>query len=94
MKDKFKDLLIVETTDRKYTFLLDFDWKKFYPLSTDLTYNEAQGVYFNLAANFVQEMRELGLTTAKLKERYKYSRCYYITFRSMHDVMAFKLTYS
>ncbi len=94
MKDEFKDLIIVEPTDKKYTFLLDFDWKKFYPLRSDFTHGAALNVYFELSEIFVQEMRDLGLSTARLSTNNRYNSFYYITFRSIHDVMAFKLTYS
>lgn len=90
-----KDLLIVEPTDRKYTFLLDFDWSGYYySKNTDFDYDEVQNLYGDTVENFVQEMRELGLTTAKLKKGYLYGIVYYITFRSVHDAMAFKLTWS
>lgn len=95
MEDEFKDLLVIEPTDRKHTFLLDFDWSGYYySKNTDFDYDETQDIYHGLVRDFVQEMRELGLTTAKLKKGYLYGIVYYITFRSVHDAMAFKLTWS
>lgn len=94
IEDQLKDLLTVEPTKRKYTFLLAFDWSGFYDLNLEIDYTETKNLYFDLAEGFIKEMRSLGLSTARLKTRYTNHSYYYITFRSIHDVMAFKLTYS
>ncbi len=91
IEDKLKDLITIRPTKKKYTFFLDFDWGDFYAMDLKFDYSDAQDLYHRLAEDLIKDMRFLGLSTARLKKRYLYNSYYYITFRSIHDVMAFKL---
>ncbi len=95
MEEKLRNLIEIHVTEKNRTFLLHFNWGKFYLLDLELGRLGGLNLYYEISSNFVEETRQLGLSTAKLRKKYMIpDRRYYITFRSVHDAMAFKLTWS
>ncbi len=82
-------LLTVKETKRPQTFYLLFNWEKYYNLSSG-NHLKSKNAYYNEVLNLVEQSKKIGLTPM-IKKRFTYNSLYYITFRSKHDAMAFKL---
>ncbi len=84
------DYVEIKETNRPHTFFVGFDWVAYYKQLPKSTHAKSQNVYYNQVLEFIKVNQELGLKPM-IKKRYKYHSTYYITFRSKHDAMAFKL---
>lgn len=82
---KQESRLIVYPTKKPHTFFL-----KYKIVSPSKPFAQEHQNYKKLAQEFVNEVNEMGIK-ANLKQRYKYSPNFYITFRSKYDAAAFKL---
>ena len=84
------DYIIIKETNKPQTFSVVFDWEAYYKQLPNTIDAKSQIVYYNQVLEFVKINQELGLKPM-IKKRYKHHSTYYITFRSKHDAMAFKL---
>ena len=80
--------MMIRKTKRPHTFFIGVDWKSFYEKDSKIH----SGAYKKVVLEFIEENKKLGLNPM-LKVRYVNDQRYYITFRSKHDAMAFKLTW-
>ena len=84
------DYIIIKETNKPETFSVVFDWVAFYQQFRKIYYSKSKEVSYNQVLAFAKRNAQIGLKPL-IKKRYTYQSAYYITFRSKHDAMAFKL---
>jgi len=87
------DFMMIEKTKKPHTFFIGINWTSFYEKDSRIHSGVGNEMYKKIALEFIEENKKLGLNPM-LKVRYVNNPTYYITFRSKHDAMAFKLTWT